>query len=101
MMMTMFQYSLLTARWLIAALTMVVGVALAQAPQTIDCTGNNFVKGVNWDLTDNRSGMAYALGGRSVHISCDDGTTWTSQPLPNAFGYSMLVDAGTVGRPSW
>ncbi len=92
MMMTMVPYFLLTARWLIASLTVIVGVALAQAPQTIDCTGNDFVEGVNWDLTDNGSGMAYALGSGAVHISCDDGATWTRQPLPNAFGYSMLVD---------
>ena len=69
MMTTMYPYFLLTARWLIAALTMMVGVALAQAPQSIDCTGDDFVEGVNWDLTDNGSGMAYALGGGAVHIS--------------------------------
>lgn len=92
MMTTMYPYFLLTARWLIAALTMMVGVALAQAPQSIDCTGDDFVEGVNWDLTDNGSGMAYALGGGAVHISCDDGATWTKQPHPNASGYSMLID---------
>jgi len=92
MMMTMVPYFLLTARWLIASLRMIVGVALAQAPQTIDCTGNDFVEGVNWDLTDNGSGMAYALGSGAVHISCNDGATWTKQPHPNASGYSMLLD---------
>ena len=89
---TMYPYFLLTARWLVAALTMFVGVALAQAPPTIDCTGDDFVEGVNWDITDNGSGMAYALGSGAVHISCNDGATWTRQPHPNASGYSMLVD---------
>ena len=89
---TMYPYFMLIARWLIAALTMMVGVVLAQAPQSIDCAGDDFVEGVNWDLTDNGSGMAYALGGGAVHISCNDGATWTRQPYPNASGYSILLD---------
>jgi len=88
---TMYPYFGLVARWMIAALTMFVGAALAQEPTAIDCSGDDFVEGVNWDLADDGAGMAFALGGGAVHISCDDGATWTRQQHPNASGYALFV----------
>jgi hypothetical protein len=90
MIMTMFPYVGLLARWSIAALSLVVGIAFAQDAAS-QCGDDDFVEGVIWDLSDDGEGRAFALGSGAVYVSCDDGATWTKQPSPNAFGYTMLI----------
>jgi uncharacterized protein (TIGR03382 family) len=90
MMMTILPYAGLLARWLLATLSLTVGIAFAQDAAT-QCGDDDFVEGVIWDLGDDGEGRAFALGSGAVFVSCDDGATWTRQPSPNAFGYTMLV----------
>jgi hypothetical protein len=91
MMMTMYPYAGMLARWALTTLTLFAGVALAQGDSPVACSGDEIVDSVNWDLTDNGEGLAYALGGGGVYISCDDGATWTKQPSPNASGYTIFI----------
>lgn len=92
MIMTMYPYIGLVARWLIAAITLSVGVALAQEPSAGACTGNDPVDGINWAITDDGAGRTYVLGADAVYRSCDDGDSWTRSESLNATPLSLLVD---------
>ena len=60
---TTYPHYWLTRHWMIGALTLFLCVALAQEAPPVDCSGDDFVEGVNHALTDDGAGMAFALGG--------------------------------------
>ena len=76
--------------WVHALLMTIAGSAVAQEPA--GCTGDDFVAGVNWSITDDGAGRAYALGEGGVFTSCNDGETWMRPDTARASGLSLLVD---------
>jgi photosystem II stability/assembly factor-like uncharacterized protein len=76
--------------WVHPLLMIIAGSAVAQEPA--GCTGDDFVAGVNWSITDDGAGRAYALGEGGVFTSCNDGETWMRPDTARASGMSLLVD---------